>query len=297
MKDLNLNQLSTSLVSHKNEILSSVKDIVSSKKHRGGRPSKLSIDQIYECILLKSEHSIGYWKCVFKLYQKQYPNTKLPVYKNCLNSVYKFFKWLIQVINLILFENRNRFLNSQVKIAFVDSTPLPVCKIQRSSRHKTMKDQAQFSKGTMGWYYGFKLHLVLDYTTNLPIYITFTQAKTDDRLVLKELMKGNDNNGLNGLFYNSGTMFVADKGYQSKELEQVAYNTGNYLLTGKRQSKNMKTLASWFDIYLLHHRARVETPFSKLKGKYNLVSTKARSTFGYIFNYVFSIFSLVNESR
>jgi hypothetical protein len=108
---------------------------------------------------------------------------------------------------------------------------------------------------------------------------------------MKEIME--DDN----LFKESGTMFVADKGYQASWLEETAYNTGNYLLTGKRKSPKMTILASQFDIHLLHHRARVETPFSKLKGKYNITLTKARSEFGYIFNYMFSLFSLVNEGK
>jgi Transposase DDE domain len=304
MKEINLNQLSTKLLSGNSDLLSSVKSISQSGDRNGigsgsgsgsgskrGRPSKLSIDQIYECIMLKSQHSIQYWKCLFKLYQKIYPDVELPVYHNCLTSVYKFFTWLVRAINFILYENRKRFLMRRIRIAFMDSTPLPVCHIKRSSRHKTMIGLAQFSKGTMGWYFGLKLHLVIDNLTNLPIYAKFTKAKVDDRQVMKEIMEDDD------LFKESGTMFVADKGYQASWLEETAYNTGNYLLTGKRKSPKMRILASQFDIHLLHHRARVETPFSKLKGKYNITLTKARSEFGYIFNYIFSLFSLVNERR
>ena len=142
----------------------------------------------------------------------------------------------------------------------------------------------------MGWYYGFKLHLIIDANNNLPIAVSFSKAKFDDRQFLKEVMEDSQ------LFKYSGTMFVADKGYQAKWLEELAYDTGNYLITGKRKSNNMKILASQFDIWLLHNRARVETPFSILKGKHNLTSTKARSVFGYIFNYLFSVFSFVSGS-
>jgi hypothetical protein len=292
MKEINLNQLSTELLSGNSDLLSSVKSVAQSRDgSKRGRPSKLSVDQIYECIILKSQHSIQYWKCLFKLYQKIYPDVELPVYHNCLTSVYKFFFWLVRAINMILYENRKLFLMRRIRIAFMDSTPLPVCHIKRSSRHKTMIGFAQFSKGTMGWYFGLKLHIVIDYLTNLPIYAKFTKSKIDDRQVMKEIME--DDN----LFKDSGTMFVADKGYQASWLEETAYNSGNYLLTGKRKSAKMRILASQFDIHLLRHRARVETPFSKLKGKYNITLTKARSEFGYIFNYIFSLFSLVNEGR
>lgn len=292
MKETNLNQSSTSQLSDNSELLSRLLAVVGRRGNKGGqlgRPMKLSLEQIYECIMLKSQHSIQYWKCLFKLYQKIYPDVVMPVYHNCLSSVYKFFFWLVKAINMILYDNRQRFLKGQVRVALIDSTALPVCHILRSSRHKTMKELAEFSKGTMGWYFGIKFHIVIDYCTNLPIYATFTKAKIDDRQVLRQIMEDQE------LFRNTATMFVADKGYQAQWLEELAYETGNFLITGKRKSKTMRILASQFDIHLLHNRARVETPFSKLKGKYNMTLTKARLVFGYLFNYTFSLFSLVGE--
>lgn len=110
----------------------------------------------------------------------------------------------------------------------------------------------------------------------------FTNAKLDDRQYLKEIMESKDK------FLNSQTMFVADKGYQAKWLEELAKNTNNYLITGKKKSKNMKVLASQFDIHLLHTRARIEAVFSNLKQNCFLTSTRSRSVLGYLFNYVLS---------
>lgn len=45
-------------------------------------------------------------------------------------------------------------------ISFVDSTPLRVCKNQRIHIHKTFKGIAQRGKCSMGWFFGFKLHLI-----------------------------------------------------------------------------------------------------------------------------------------
>jgi hypothetical protein len=101
MKEINLNQLPTVVECLDDDILSSIKLVKSNR----GRPTKLSVDQIYECIQLKSQHSIQYWKCLFRLYQKIYPSVQMPVYHNCLSSVYKFFSWIVKVINLILLTN------------------------------------------------------------------------------------------------------------------------------------------------------------------------------------------------
>jgi hypothetical protein len=45
-------------------------------------------------------------------------------------------------------------------IRFVDSAALNVCHIKIEKQHKVFKDIAHKSKSTMGWFYGFKLHLI-----------------------------------------------------------------------------------------------------------------------------------------
>ena len=47
-------------------------------------------------------------------------------------------------------------------ISIIDSTPLAACHIKRERAHKTMKGWAAKGKCTMGWFYGFKLHLVIN---------------------------------------------------------------------------------------------------------------------------------------
>lgn len=48
-------------------------------------------------------------------------------------------------------------------IEFIDSTTLKVCHNIRIPRHKTFDGIAQRGKGTMGWFYGFKLHIIVNY--------------------------------------------------------------------------------------------------------------------------------------
>ena len=47
-------------------------------------------------------------------------------------------------------------------IAFIDSTPLPVCHNRRIERHKVFAGLAARGKTSMGWFYGFKLHLIVN---------------------------------------------------------------------------------------------------------------------------------------
>lgn len=62
-------------------------------------------------------------------------------------------------IPLILFIKKV-LLGKCTGISFVDSTPLRVCKNQRIHIHKTFTGIAQRGKCSMGWFFGFKLHLI-----------------------------------------------------------------------------------------------------------------------------------------
>ena len=47
-------------------------------------------------------------------------------------------------------------------ITFIDSTPLAVCHNKRSNRHRVFDGYASRGKSSMGWYFGFKLHLMVN---------------------------------------------------------------------------------------------------------------------------------------
>ncbi|TFH93731.1 transposase, partial [Porphyromonas levii] len=70
-------------------------------------------------------------------------------------------------------------------ISFVDSTPLRACHIKRERSHKTMKGLATKGKCTMGWFYGFKLHIVINDKGEIIKY-QITPANVDDRAPLKD---------------------------------------------------------------------------------------------------------------
>ena len=48
-------------------------------------------------------------------------------------------------------------------IAFVDSTSFKVCHNIRIPRDRVFDGVAKGGKGTMGWFYGFKLHLLINH--------------------------------------------------------------------------------------------------------------------------------------
>ena len=48
-------------------------------------------------------------------------------------------------------------------IYYIDSTTLKVCRNQRIHQHKVFKDIAKRGRSSMGWFFGFKLHLVINH--------------------------------------------------------------------------------------------------------------------------------------
>ena len=138
-------------------------------------------------------------------------------------------------------------------ISFVDSTPLRVCRNQRIHIHKTFKGIAQRGKCSMGWFFGFKLHLICNEKGEL-LNFMITPGDIDDREPLKY-------EAFMEFIYGK---LVGDKGYIGKELFQRLFVNGIQLVT--KLKSNMKgALMSVSDKLLLRKRAIIETVNDELK--------------------------------
>ena len=69
-------------------------------------------------------------------------------------------------------------------ISFIDSTPIRSCHIKREKQHKTFEEFAGKMKSTLGWFYGFKLHLIINDKGELLDFL-LTPGNVDDRAPLK----------------------------------------------------------------------------------------------------------------
>ena len=150
-------------------------------------------------------------------------------------------------------------------ISYIDSTPLRVCNNKRISRNKVFDGVANIGKSTMGWFYGFKLHLVVNEKGQLLNFVV-TQASVDDRQPLKD---PKFRNALSGKLY-------ADKGYISADLTQTLFSGGVHLITQIRN--NMKnSLMDLKDKILLRKRAIIETINDELKNMCQIEHSRHRS--------------------
>ncbi|CAK0744251.1 transposase [Gammaproteobacteria bacterium] len=157
-------------------------------------------------------------------------------------------------------------------IAFIDSTPLRVCHNRRIPRHRTFNGLAARGKTSVDWYYGFKLHLVIDDQGELVSFLV-TPGNIDDRKGLKEMAK-----------FINGKLF-GDKGYISKALQESLWEQGIELITKIR--KNMKKVfIGDFDKIMLRKRSIIETVNDQLKNISQLEHTRHRSLANFMVNIV-----------
>ena len=159
-------------------------------------------------------------------------------------------------------------------ITYVDSTPIRVCKNKRIKRNKVFQNIATVGKSTMGFFFGFKLHLIVNEKGDL-LNFQITQANTDDREPLK-----------NPKFTEkiSGKMF-GDKGYISVQLTQLLFDNDIHLFTTiKRNMTNyLMTLA---DKILLRKRSVIETINDELKNICQVEHSRHRSFENFITNLI-----------
>ena len=149
-------------------------------------------------------------------------------------------------------------------ISFVDSTALEVCDNHRIRQHKVFSGIAERGKGSMGWFYGLKLHLVINDRGEI-LACQITPGNVDDRKPVPVLCKR--------LFGK----LVADRGYISQSLFEQLLDTFNVQLI-TRLKKNMKNrLMPLIDKLLLRKRAIVESVIDQLKNISQIEHTRHRS--------------------
>ena len=112
-------------------------------------------------------------------------------------------------------------------ISFVDSTPLKACHIKREKQNKVFLGIAEKGKSTTGWFFGFKLHIVINDKGEILSFV-ITQGNVDDREPLKF------ESFINAVF---GKLY-ADRGYISQTLRDILFVDGIHLVTKLRN--NMK---------------------------------------------------------
>lgn len=148
-------------------------------------------------------------------------------------------------------------------IYFADSTKLAVCHNHRIHRHKVFDGLAARGKTSMGWFYGLKLHFIINHKGEV-MALKITSGNTADSTVLDAITQQ-----LAGKLY-------ADKGYVGKELSKALWQRGLHLITSIRRNMH-NYLMPLADKLLLRKRFLIETVLDTLKSEMGLEHSRHRS--------------------
>ena len=155
-------------------------------------------------------------------------------------------------------------------VSIIDATALGVCDNRRIGRHRVFEGKAARGKTSMGWFFGFKLHLAVNSKGEL-LDVRLTPGNTDDRKPVPAMCEG-----LSGLLFG-------DKGYISKDLSKTLAEQGIELVTTLK--KNMKPVPRTdFEKAVLRRRSLVETVIDELKNLCQIEHTRHRPVANFLVN-------------
>lgn len=219
----------------------------------------------------------------FKTYYTTYVQVYLQREFPTLVSYNRFIQLLPTVVIPLCYYLKGCF-GACTGIAFIDSTPLTVCHNRRIKSHRVFADLAARGRNSVDWFFGFKLHLVVNDRGEL-LALQVTPANVDDRTPVPQLVQD--------LF---GKLF-GDKGYISKALaEQLFREQDLQLITGiKSNMKNrLMTLA---DKLLLRRRAIIETINDQLKNISQIEHSRHRSPVGLVINVLCALIAYCHQPK
>ena len=210
----------------------------------------------------------------FKHFYNQYVCKHLTDLFPTLISYERFNARQDRILLPLMLYLKYRGLGKSRGINYIDSTLLRVCHVKREKQHRVFKGIAAKGKSTMGWFFGFKLHLIInDKGELLSFYLT--KGNVDDRNI--ELMTAMTKDVFGKLF--------GDKGYISKALAELLFQDGIQLITKVRKNMKKQNLSD-VDAILLRKRALVECVNDELKNICKIEHTRHRSIKGFLVNLI-----------
>ena len=169
-------------------------------------------------------------------------------------------------------------------ISFMDSTSLKVCHNRRIKQHKVFKDLAARGKTSVDWFFGFKLHLVVNDRGEL-LNVILTPGNTDDRTPVLKLLQQ--------LF---GKVF-ADKGYVSQKLANQLLETAGIRLITKLKRNMKQRLMPLSDRLMLRKRSVIETIIDQLKNISQIEHSRHRSPVNCFVNIICGLIAYCHQPK
>jgi hypothetical protein len=252
--------------------------LLQSGQRQRTRPTVLALSEIMTIIVYF--HSSHYRD--FKHYYTEYVATHLRPYFPALVSYNRFVELIPRAVVPLcgyLHTRKGRCTG----ITFVDSTSLAVCHNRRISRHKVFASYATRGKSSMGWFFGFKLHLMVNDEGEL-VAFRVTTGEVNDQVPVRRMARG--------LW---GQLF-GDRGYISRALHKMLWAQGLALITLLRQNMKPRLMRLW-DRLLLRQRFLIETINDQLKNVSQIEHSRHRSLTGFMVNLVAGLLAYTYQPK
>jgi len=216
----------------------------------------------------------------FKAYYQQHVAIYLRTEFPQLISYARFVQRMPRLLGWLCLYLFSRF-GACTGISFVDATFVAVCDNRRINQHKVFKGIATRGKGSTGWSFGFKLHVVVnEYGELLAIYLT--AANRHELKALPKLVKR--------LF---GKLF-GDMAYLSQPVFEQLMQQGVHLIT-KLKSNMKNKLMVMTDKLLLRKRSIIETINDQLKNISQIEHSRHRSPLNFLVNLVSGLIAYTHQ--
>ena len=218
----------------------------------------------------------------FKAYYTEHVQVHLRCEFPQLVSYQRFVALLASVQIPLLAYLQHRY-GTCTGISFIDSTSLAVCDPKRIHQHRVFATDAKRGKSSMGWFYGFKLHLAVNDRGEL-LACCLTPGNVDDRTPVPQMVKD-----LHGKLFG-------DRGYISAPLTQLLFEQGLQLITKLR--KNMKDILMLLsDKLLLRKRAIIESIIDQLKNISQIEHSRHRSPINFVVHLVAGLLAYSHQAK
>ncbi|EER21993.1 IS982 family transposase, partial [Rickettsia endosymbiont of Ixodes scapularis] len=185
------------------------------------RESKISHSELLTIVLLYHQSPCKNFKYFYMSYLQLYKSefVTLPSYTRFIALKPRILTYLVLLLEWYMYQSQT------TGVSYIDATSLAICHPKRVSRNKVFAGIAALGKTTKGWFFGFKLHLLINELGEIQ-GLKLTPGNIDDRVPVPEITKR-----ITGLLFG-------DKCYIKQELFDELYVREIKLVTGIK--KNMK---------------------------------------------------------
>lgn len=210
---------------------------------------------------------------ILKHHQQDFPN---------LVSYNRFVELMpSSLIPLIYYLNSRKGQNTG--LSFIDSTRLPICHPQRAKRNKVFDGLAAWGKSSIGWFFGFKLHLIINECGEI-LAFKITPGNVDDRVPVPDLTQ------------NLWGWLFGDKGYIKQKLWSELWTRNLKLITPLKKNMKNKLMASWEKL-ILRKRGLIETVNDQLKNSSQISHSRHRSVRNFMVNVIAGLIAYTFQSK